>query len=57
MLHTQFSHAAHAGIVVRFMNGNLEGNGVRDPMSANNLIGQVRTALRNHMFALVMLGA
>lgn len=34
----------HAGIVVRFMNGNIEGNGIRDPMSANNLIQQVCTA-------------
>ena len=30
-----------AGIVVRFMNGHVEGNGIRDPMSANNLISQV----------------
>ena len=30
-----------AGIVVRFMNGHTEGNGVRDAMSANNLIQQV----------------
>ncbi|KAL0046799.1 hypothetical protein WJX82_010145 [Trebouxia sp. C0006] len=30
------------GIVVRFMNGHVEGNGIRDPMSANNLISQVQ---------------
>ncbi|MCJ1368417.1 hypothetical protein MMC16_007559 [Acarospora aff. strigata] len=29
------------GIVVRFMNGTVEGNGIRDPLSANNLIQQV----------------
>ena len=33
----------HAGIVVRFMNGTVEGNGIRDPLSANNLIQQVCT--------------
>ena len=27
------------------MNGNIEGNGIRDPMSANNLIQQVCTAV------------
>ena len=27
---------------VRFMNGNTEGNGITDPMSANNLVGQVQ---------------
>ena len=30
-----------AGIVVRFMNGHVEGNGIRDAMTANNLIQQV----------------
>lgn len=30
-----------AGILVRFMNGPVEGNGIRDAMSANNLIQQV----------------
>lgn len=30
------------GIVVRFMNGHAEGNGIRDAMSANNLIQQVQ---------------
>ena len=35
----------HAGIVVRFMNGHVEGNGIRDPLSANNLIQQVRIGI------------
>ena len=35
-----------AGIVVRFMNGHVEGNGIRDPMSANNLISQVLQSKR-----------
>lgn len=30
------------GIVVRFMNGHVEGNGIRDALSANNLIQQVQ---------------
>ncbi|MCJ1305917.1 hypothetical protein MMC08_008734 [Hypocenomyce scalaris] len=30
------------GIVVRFMNGHVEGNGIRDAMTANNLIQQVQ---------------
>ena len=30
------------GILVRFMNGQLEGNGIRDSASAGNLISQVR---------------
>ena len=35
-----------AGIVVRFMNGTVEGNGIRDALSANNLIQQVCFHLR-----------
>lgn len=30
------------GIVVRFMNGHVEGNGIRDALTANNLIQQVQ---------------
>ena len=30
------------GILVRFMNSNVEGNGIRDTVSAQNLVGQVQ---------------
>ncbi len=32
------------GILVRFMNGTTEGNGIRDSMSAGQLISQVRSS-------------
>lgn len=34
------------------MNGNIEGNGIRDPMSANNLVQQVCIALSCSIIAL-----